>query len=262
MKFNKEYTDYWETATKKSIDGLLIPGPSEAKTFLPDLSIQKDDKVLDMGCSYGRMFEELSKYSENIYGVDIDPFAVEKAKIQGYKNVAVGTAENSTFNNDFFDVVFSWQVFDVVDQLKGFVELNRILKIGGRFLVTGKNYNYFEDDSFALKAEKNAYLKKFPNRFTKLDILNANISLFGFKIKKLLLFDKRGDFGLLKFSEADLIKEDFKAYEYLLICEKTNTIQFMPEISIENTFSAISVGMAFNKNYNSPKDLFESIGID
>uniref|UniRef100_UPI0040475C88 class I SAM-dependent methyltransferase n=1 Tax=Algoriphagus sp. TaxID=1872435 RepID=UPI0040475C88 len=262
MKFNKEYTDYWESATKKSIDGLLIPGPSEAKTFLLDLSIQKDDKILDMGCSYGRMFEELSKHSKNIYGVDIDPFAVEKAKLHGYKNAAVGTAENSTFNNDFFDVVFSWQVFDVVDQLKGFVELNRILKIGGRFLVTGKNYNYFEDDSFAFKAEKNAFLKNFPNRFTKLNELNNNIGLLGFKINKLLLFDKRGDFGLLNYSEADLVQNDFKAYEYLLICEKTNNILSVPELLIESPFSAISIAMVLNKKFNSPKELFESIGID
>lgn len=162
MDFNKEYTNYWQNTISKSVDGLKIPGEFEAAHILKYLEITPSEKVLDLGCSYGRMSNVLSRLSSSIYGIDPDPYAVEQAKNNQYINVVQGTAEITNMPSNFFDVVFSWQVFDVVDQLKGFVELNRILNSNGRFLITGKNYNYFEDDKFAFTAEKNAALKISP----------------------------------------------------------------------------------------------------
>ena len=120
MKFGKEYTNYWSSAVNKSVDGTVIAGVNEATHFLQYLGIKRDDSVLDLGCSFGRLYEALAVYSDQVFGIDPDPFAVEKARLQSYQEVRQGAAEDTGFDKDFFDVVFCWAVFDVVDHKKGF----------------------------------------------------------------------------------------------------------------------------------------------
>lgn len=110
MDFNKEYTNYWQNTISKSVDGLKIPGEFEAAHILKYLEITPSEKVLDLGCSYGRMSNVLSRLSSSIYGIDPDPYAVEQAKNNQYINVVQGTAEITNMPSNFFDVVFSWQV--------------------------------------------------------------------------------------------------------------------------------------------------------
>jgi len=207
------------------------------------------------------MYEALSEYSDHISGVDPDPYAVEKAGTNAYADVRVGTAEKTGFDQEHFDVVFCWAVYDVVDQEKGFRELNRILKNGGRFLVTGKNNNYLPDDEFAYKAEKNAFLKDFPNHFTDLKTLIPNLSAFGFALDKLILFPRRGDFGLLKYFEADPASEKFIGYEYMILGHKVSEpVQFSAKI--DSSFSLTSGVIAKGKGFKTPSELFKAVGID
>ena len=264
MKFKKKYTEYWEEAIKKPIDGLAIAGLREVHTFLPLLKIQKGEKLLDMGCSFGRMYPALAEYTDHISGVEPDPYAVEKAKLNPYKKVLVGTAEQTGFDSGYFDHIFCWAVFDVVDHAKGFREANRILTSGGHFLVTGKNNNYYPDDEFAYKAEKNAYLKAFPNHFANLGKLISALSILGFVVEKLFLFPRRGDFGQLKFIEVNSDNGEFLGYEYLLICRKVSEVteSFEPDIRLDGPFSMTAEKMALQKGYESAKALFEAIGID
>ena len=106
MKFKKKYTEYWEGAIKNPIDGLYIAGLKEVQTFLPFLKIRPEDSLLDLGCSFGRMYSALAEYTQHISGVDPDPYAVEKAQASGYEHVQTGTAENTGFDAGHFDVVF------------------------------------------------------------------------------------------------------------------------------------------------------------
>ena len=263
MNFNDKYTKYWEHSTSKSIDGLKIPGEIEAAHMLNYLNISKSDKILDLGCSFGRMFKVLNKFSNNIYGVEPDKYAINKANKFNYVKIFNGTAENTGFANKFFDLIFSWQVFDVVDQFNALVECNRVLKLNGHILFTGKNNNYKMNDEFAFKAEKNAFIKKFPNRFTNLKILNKNIDKIGFKVIKLFLFPKRGDFGLLNYSEKDSNNENFECYEYLLICKKISELNNISGIdNLTSKTSLTSERIASQKGFISAKDLFQNIGID
>jgi len=153
----------------------------------------------------------------------------------------------------------------VVDHKKGFAEINRILKIGGKLLLTGKNDNYFSDDSLAHKAEKNAFLKAFPNKFTDLNAVLDNFQCLGFELEKLLVFPRRGDFGLLNFVDpVDNHSDNYIGYEYLIICHKVADQDSigLESLNFESQFSKTAVEIAEKAGFPSAKEYFESIGID
>lgn len=265
MEFDSEYTKYWASAVNKSVDGTVIAGVNEAKYFLQYLEIEKQNRVLDLGCSFGRMNEALSIYSDHVYGIDPDLFAVEKARLQLYREVRQGSAEHTGFDKDFFDVVFCWAVFDVVDHKKGLTEINRILKNGGKLLLTGKSDNYHVDDELAFKAEKNACLKGFPNKFTDLSAVLKNFKTLGFQLDKLFLFPRRGDFGLLSFSERSKDDEnEYVGYEYMILCHKIadQECTVLPNENLDGKFSKTATRMAAKSGYAGAKELFESMGIN
>lgn len=265
MKFDKEYTKYWSSAVNKSVDGTIIAGVKEAKHVLKYLQLKNAGKALDLGCSVGRMHEALAIYSDAVYGVDIDSYAVEKARLQAYKDVRVGTAEETSFDADFFDLVFCWAVFDVVDHNKGLAEINRVLKTGGTLLLTGKNDNYFDDDVLAYKAEKNAFLKGFPNRFTDLKAVLGSLPSLGFELDTLLLFPRRGDFGTLGFVDQGVEKlETYHGYEYLIMCHKIgeHNSSALVDVTLENQFSKTAKTAAGKAGYELANEFFESVGVD
>jgi SAM-dependent methyltransferase len=265
LKFDKNYTDYWSSAVNKSIDGTVIADANQVKPFLEYLSIEKQDRVLDLGCSFGRMYEALAHYSDHIFGIDPDPYAVERSRLLRYTAVHLGSAEHTEFGNGYFNVVFCWAVFDVVDHRKGLTEINRILKSDGKLLFTGKTNNYFFDDNLAFKAEKNAFLKGFPNKFTNLNALLYNFGGLGFELDKLLLFPRRGDFGMLNFDEHCVDHDhNYVAYEYLIICHKVadQGLLLLPSVDFQDKFSKTATEMAALAGFPSVENFFRSIGID
>ena len=262
MKFEKKYTEYWKNNIKNPIDGLAIAGSNEVNHFLPLLAIKKDDCVLDLGCSFGRMHSILSSLSNHIYGIDPDLFAVENALNEGYLDVKVGDAENITYEDHHFDKIFCWAVYDVVDHYNGLLESNRVLKINGKILFTGKIDNYFQYDKKAFSAEKNAFLKSFPNHFVDMELLLKNIGKLGFELEKLFIFPHRGDFGKLEYFEVEIPLETINGYEYLMVLKKKNDMNFSNYTKLDNPHSRTAKSLASKNGYDSVKEYFLDLGID
>jgi demethylmenaquinone methyltransferase/2-methoxy-6-polyprenyl-1,4-benzoquinol methylase len=116
------------------------------------LDIDRDDRVLDVGCGTGFATEGLVKHSDNVHGLDQSVHQLEQAwdkfgkrgPVQFYR----GDAERLPFADDSFDVVWSsgsieyWP--DPVETLR---EFRRIVKPGGQILVVGPN----SPDSFLME---------------------------------------------------------------------------------------------------------------
>jgi len=263
MSFGEGYSKYWELAINKSVDGSIIPGLEAADFFLSQMDLKRDGKLLDLGCSFGRMFPILSKYSNEIFGVDLDPYALKKASSNSYKLLKVGTAEETCFENNFFSTIFCWAVFDVVNQAVGIAEMSRILSDGGMLLVTGKNDLYDAEDVLAFNAEKNAFLKNFPNKFTNLPRLKNALDVCGLSLEKLFIFPRRGDFGALRFIEESTLKDSYVGYEYLAICRKIKSMNDEQEciLPCHEKFSETAMLLAVKAGYMSVEEYFNSLGI-
>ena len=265
MKFDKDYTKYWSSAVKKSIDGTKIAGLDEANHFFKKINAKRNSYILDLGCSFGRMSKVLLKYSSNIFGVEPDEYAVSEARKLEYLDVKQGAAEDIPFEKSFFDIIFCWAVMDVVNHGIALREINRVLKLNGKFLITGKNLNYFKDDDLAFKAEKNAFLKNFPSKYTNVDGIIQNISKFGFEIKNLFVFSRRGDMGDLKYSEYKLDStSSYNFYEYILIGKKVSCIDDLElkEDSLSSPISNTAKSMANDSGFKNTVKYFKSIGLN
>lgn len=245
-KFDKEYTDYWQRMSDQGhfLDNTKVAGEEVAERFLPYLGIKRADRVLDAGCSFGRFFPLLSRYSDHVSGMDIEATAVRQCSSLGYTSLKVCPLEAIDFPDASFEKVFCWGTFDCVEQEQGLLEISRVLAPGGKALVTGKNRRYRDDDVLAFIAERNAKLKNFPNHFTDTPVLRTKLSAFGLQLDAQFNFVRRGDIGSIGPSSPDPKAEPpSELYEWLMIFEKVSDAGEI-DFSICTLFSDVATRQA------------------
>lgn len=207
---------------KKRSEQFARPDINIILTYTNMFGIQPSDKVLEVGSGIGRVLKELhDTYNIKPYGIDPFEDAVNAAK-ERVSNlcsaIKVSSAEKIAFNDDYFDKIICWGVFDLTDQTQALKEMSRCLKVGGRLLLTGKTNNYHYDDEEALLAEKASLQKGINNHYTDFDCLIKWAKNLGMSPIKTFYFNYRGDFMRNHFQET---KPDH-FYEYAIFFEKTN----------------------------------------
>lgn len=143
---------YWDLAGifnpfSAAIEGLndkekfYRSGKHELGLFKKLKIIKKGYKTLEIGCGPGRIQKALvqSRLNLKIYGTDFAPSMIEKAKknVPKAEFILCSGHDLRQFQNSFFDLVYSFVVFQHVDEKIFNVylqESNRILK-KARFLV-------------------------------------------------------------------------------------------------------------------------------
>lgn len=149
-----------------------------------------------------------------------------------YLQLINATAEATGLPDASMDRIVILSVFDVTEQEQVLLEANRLLSHGGLMLVTGKHDTYHEDDHQAFIAERNAWLKEFPNHFTDLSVLFDASNPFGLVIEHGLAFNRRGDMGENNAVPLSRFAPE-RFYEYLLILRKAAdaSVEYAPEIA-------------------------------
>ncbi|MFC2132137.1 class I SAM-dependent methyltransferase, partial [Bacteroidota bacterium] len=105
-------------------------------------SMAKDKKILEVGVGAGTDFLQWVRSGANAYGIDLTEEAIEHVKhrlnlygleAEGY---AVADSETLPFENDEFDLVYSWGVIHhTPDTEKAMMEIIRVCKPGGKVKV-------------------------------------------------------------------------------------------------------------------------------
>jgi SAM-dependent methyltransferase len=105
----------------------------------------KGGKVLEYGCADGRIslvYDRLADNAASFHGIDISDQAIEVARktaiSQGLTNCkfSVMDAENMTFRDSEFDMVFGRGILHHLDLAKCFPEIARVLRPGGMAVFT------------------------------------------------------------------------------------------------------------------------------
>lgn len=106
------------------------------------LNLQPSDQVLEVGFGSGRTLKIAASKTPLgfVSGVDSSPTMLEIARkrnaqsiMSGHMDLKLGEMESLGYPDDHFDKVFAVEVINyIADPLKGFMELHRVLRPGGR----------------------------------------------------------------------------------------------------------------------------------
>jgi len=92
-------------------------------------------RILDTGCGLGMYVRAFRRFSDEVYGIDLDPDRITQASRE-LPNLQVASAERLPFEDNSFDVALSHEVWEHVgDDRAAAREAVRVLRPGGRLVV-------------------------------------------------------------------------------------------------------------------------------
>jgi len=104
------------------------------------LGLKKGDRILDLGCGNGRLIKALEKYEIEYCGLDISEELVKNArKSFPLEKFVVSNLLKTPFPKESYDAVISIATLHHLPSLNhkdAFVEMKRILKPGGKLLIS------------------------------------------------------------------------------------------------------------------------------
>jgi len=103
-------------------------------------------RLLDVGSAAGHFVESAMKRGWDTYGIEVGNVGADFAKEKlNLKNIYNMTIDEAQFENDFFDVVTVWDVFEhLTEPLNTAKEIHRIIRKNGMIFVYVPNYNSVE----------------------------------------------------------------------------------------------------------------------
>lgn len=147
----KAVKDFWNVASCG--EGLYFKGEDERKAFDNQSQIRyelepyiipfaafanaRGKKVLEIGVGMGADHQRFAESGADLYGIDLTERAIEntRRRLEFFRlssKLEVGDAENLCFDDNAFDVVYSWGVIHhSPDTPKAVSEIHRVLKPGG-----------------------------------------------------------------------------------------------------------------------------------
>lgn len=155
--------------------------------------IEKDKKLLEIGCGSGKFLSRISDITENVTGLELNPLVANSAREKGF-NVRTELIEKHSENNaSVYDVVCAFQVLEHIPEIKSFIDnILKSLKSGGKLILSVPNNEpYFQ-------------------RFSRYEVLNLpphHMGLWNLKVFK----------NLENFYEMKLINHKYTAKSNLLI---------------------------------------------
>jgi len=131
--------------------------------------------ILDAGCNDGVIGRELIYQGHIVYGIDLNPDAIEIAKYRGLF-ASVCPVEKLTFQDNFFDVCLAFEIIEhLYNPEEGVKELYRVLKPSGvllgsvpypfgRFSQSSKHQHIWHQHDFTPISVKQVLQKFFKSR--------------------------------------------------------------------------------------------------
>ncbi len=217
---NPSYAKYLMEKTKQDYEKIAESFSESRKELWPELEelkkyIKDGEKILDLGCGNGRLFELFSAQGrpasggKNIeyLGVDFSEKLVNRAKEKYGNYFKVADILNLPFQDNYFDSIWSIAVLHHIPseqlRLQALQEIKRILKTNGKLIMTCWNLyqlNYLKllfkftlikllrrnklDFKDIFMPWKNTETQRYYHAFTKKE-LKKLFQKAGFKIEEL-----------------------------------------------------------------------------
>jgi 2-polyprenyl-3-methyl-5-hydroxy-6-metoxy-1,4-benzoquinol methylase len=98
--------------------------------------INKDCKVLDVGCGSGNFLKRIKEKTGFVTGLEFNNMALEKCRKQGFEVFPDTIQKHADDRPEYYDVVCLFQVLEHIHDIKSFMEAClKALKKGGRLII-------------------------------------------------------------------------------------------------------------------------------
>ena len=159
--------------------------------------IDKDAKLLEIGCGTGKFLENIANITKNVSGLELNPMIARSASEKGFDVKNQMIEEHAEEYPNSYDVICAFQVLEHIAQVKSFLDAAlKLLKRNGKLIFSVPNN------------------EPFFQRFSKYEVLNLpphHMGLWGLKAFQNL--SKVFDMSLEK--HAFTAQSGFKADAYL-----------------------------------------------
>jgi ubiquinone/menaquinone biosynthesis C-methylase UbiE len=156
--YNEVADEFYQTRRKYS------PETEELKSY-----VKEKERVLDLGCGTGRLYEIFKDKNIDYTGVDFSENLVRIAREEHGDRFVVGDILSLPFSDNYFDSVWAIAVLHHIPTKKlrkrALGEIKRVLKPGGRIIATcWKIKSFFRRDVFIPFHGKKRYYRVFTKR--------------------------------------------------------------------------------------------------
>jgi ubiquinone/menaquinone biosynthesis C-methylase UbiE len=135
--------DYYEELWERLPEDLNPPDLPLRRSFAR-AEIASQDRVLDLGCGAGDLTGDLAGMAASVVGVDVAEAALRRAR-RRHPGIPFLRAELDAalpLDDNAFDVVWSSEVIEhVADTARWLSEVRRVLRPGGRLLLTTPSHD-------------------------------------------------------------------------------------------------------------------------
>ena len=107
----------------------------------------QNSKILDIGCGDCSNYQSYFVNNSLEYiGVDVSDKALKRAQSKGYKVIKLDLSDDLPFMDNYFDLVICLEVLEhLFDPKEVVLEIDRVLKDYGHFILSVPNIGYFRD---------------------------------------------------------------------------------------------------------------------
>ncbi len=150
MEYKETYEKFWKLAINNKFEdyerNLIL------ESFFPKTN--NKEKVADIAGGSGIVSEWMEKQGYEVTLIEFSDNAVAQAKIRGIKNIYQGMVEKRgslPFSDDSFDIVFFGDIIEhLFDPESALLEMSRILKPGGKLIISCPNVAYWRFRTYYL----------------------------------------------------------------------------------------------------------------
>jgi len=189
----------------------------------------RNQKILEIGCSAGYLLEILKKYSfQNLFGIDISREAVELCRKKGIDQVFQMDAADPKFSNNEFDLIIASDILEhMPDDVAAMKKWYKILKPGGKLIVFTPAFNFLWTEHDEINHHFSRYTKKkLSEIFRVTGFATLRISYWNF----ILFFPT----VVIRFFHRVLVKKRHKTHDHLYRMNSLARVLFLGLLQFEN----------------------------